>query len=302
VSLRRQLIEAARLAAGVLADSAGLTRDFYSRSFLPSGGAANRSGAPDLYYTTFALAGAEAMEVRAPVDALARWLAGFEDGAGLDFVHRCALARCWAAAGRDRMPRGLQPRLLERLEEFRKPDGGYDGGPGRRYGSAYGAFAALGAYEDLGALPAGPLDLAHSLAGLRSGDGAWNNVPGQKNGALNATAGAAVLLRRLGLAVPPEIGRWILAQEHSKGGFVAAPGAPIPDLLSTATALHALWAAGVSLPPDARERCLDFVDSLWSAEGGFHGHWADDALDVEYTFYGLLALGHLAGQTPMAAL
>jgi hypothetical protein len=42
------------------------------------------------------------------------------------------------------------------------------------------------------------------------------------------------------------------------------------------------------------ERCLDFLDSLWSADGGFHGHWADDQLDSEYTFYGLLALGHLS--------
>jgi hypothetical protein len=43
-----------------------------------------------------------------------------------------------------------------------------------------------------------------------------------------------------------------------------------------------------------RERCLDFIDSLWTNKGGFHGHWADDDLDAEYTFYGLLALGHLA--------
>jgi hypothetical protein len=42
-----------------------------------------------------------------------------------------------------------------------------------------------------------------------------------------------------------------------------------------------------------KEACLDFVDSLWNAEGGFHGNWTDDELDCEYTFYGLLALGHL---------
>ena len=39
---------------------------------------------------------------------------------------------------------------------------------------------------------------------------------------------------------------------------------------------------------------LIFLDSLWDARGGFHGHWADDHLDAEYTFYGLLALGHLS--------
>jgi prenyltransferase beta subunit len=81
---------------------------------------------------------------------------------------------------------------------------------------------------------------------------------------------------------------------HPDGGFLAMPRAPIPDLLSTATALHALACLEEPLPQSAREACLDFLDSLWTAEGGFHGHWADDHLDVEYTFYGLLALGHLS--------
>ena len=42
-----------------------------------------------------------------------------------------------------------------------------------------------------------------------------------------------------------------------------------------------------------REACLDFVDTLWTSRGAFHGTWADDVLDCEYTYYGLLALGHL---------
>ena len=43
-----------------------------------------------------------------------------------------------------------------------------------------------------------------------------------------------------------------------------------------------------------KETCLDFVDSLWTSTGGFYGNWADDAIDCEYTYYGLLALGHLS--------
>jgi hypothetical protein len=43
-----------------------------------------------------------------------------------------------------------------------------------------------------------------------------------------------------------------------------------------------------------REPCLDFVDSLWTNRGGFYGTWADDAADCEYTYYALLALGHLS--------
>jgi prenyltransferase beta subunit len=67
----------------------------------------------------------------------------------------------------------------------------------------------------------------------------------------------------------------------------------MPDLLSTAVALHALDGLQVSYR-DAVEPCLDFIDSLWTAAGGFHGNWNDEELDLEYTYYGLLALGHLS--------
>jgi prenyltransferase beta subunit len=89
------------------------------------------------------------------------------------------------------------------------------------------------------------------------------------------------------------VGDWLLAQHHPQGGFAAAPGAPMPDLLSTATALHAL--AGMEVPLEAvREDCLDFIDTLWTNEGAFHGHWGDECTDCEYAFYALLALGHLS--------
>ena len=85
----------------------------------------------------------------------------------------------------------------------------------------------------------------------------------------------------------------LLAQAHPQGGFRALPGSPIPDLLSTATAIHALVGLHVDLSV-YKESCLDFIDSLWTNRGGFYGHWEDDILDCEYTYYGLLALGHLS--------
>ena len=68
----------------------------------------------------------------------------------------------------------------------------------------------------------------------------------------------------------------------------------IPDLLSTATALFALSLVG-ALPEDGREKHLDYLDSLWSTQGGFRGHAGDQIVDCEYTYYGLLSLGCLAG-------
>ncbi len=70
------------------------------------------------------------------------------------------------------------------------------------------------------------------------------------------------------------------------------PNAPMPDLLSTATSLHAL--AGLQLPLERiKEPCLDFIDTLWTNRGGFYGNWSDDTIDTEYTYYALLSLGHL---------
>jgi hypothetical protein len=221
-------------------------------------------------------------------------LLGFENGAGLDLVHLGALARCWAETGKGVMPKGLDQRILTNIEKFRKADGGYDVDPKLPHGTAYGAFVALGAWQDLGHTPPRLLDLVRCFKHLESTDGAWSNQPGMSTGSLNATAGAATLIRHLGFPVNQRVGEWLLAQAHPQGGFKATPTAPIPDLLSTATALHALSAMDVRIPSMIHERCLDFVDTLWDAGGGFHGHWADDFLDPEYTFYGLLALGHLS--------
>jgi hypothetical protein len=59
----------------------------------------------------------------------------------------------------------------------------------------------------------------------------------------------------------------------------------VPDLLSTATALHALAAAHASIGA-LKDPMLDFVDTLWTGKG-FCGSWADDAVDSEYTYYAL---------------
>jgi prenyltransferase beta subunit len=294
VSLRLQLLQVARLAPRLLGDSTGLVRDFFRRQLSTTGAGLDRAGRPDLYYTIFALAGMQALDVEAPLERVVEYLSTFGDGERLDFVHLSALARCWAVVGAERFPKESERALLARLESFRKPDGGYEGDPKLSHGTAYGAFVALGAYEDLGHTPPRPLMLIQSLKRLETPDGAWSNVPGARTGATNATAGAVTLIRHLGFSVNETVGDWLLARTHPQGGFVAVPQAPMPDLLSTATVLHALAAMDCRLPSAVHEGCLDFIDTLWSGEGGFHGHWADDHLDSEYTFYGLLALGHLS--------
>lgn len=291
MSLRLQLLQVARLAPRLLADSTPLVKDFYARQFNEQGAACDRGGKPDLYYTIFALAGAQTMDAPIPFDKTRAWLTTFGDGANLDLVHLGALARCWAVAGNSQ---DVAASILANLEKFRKIDGGYNSDRAANFGTAYDAFVALGAYEDLGAKPPDVLELIRSLKRLETADHAWSNRPDQKIGNLNATAGAVTLITHLGFPVNFAVGDWLLAQASPQGGFLAIPGAPIPDLLSTATALHALACLERRIPSSIHEKCLDFIDSLWSAEGGFHGHWADDFLDAEYTYYGLIALGHLS--------
>lgn len=295
MSLRLQLLQIARLAPRLLGDSTDLVRALYQRQLTPEGAGRDRDGKPDLYYTTFALAGLQALDLPLPLDPLESWLRTFGAGETLDLVHVSALARCWAFLPPEKIPPGLAQRLLDRIETFRKPDGGYEGNADLPHGTAYGAFVALGAYQDLGRTPPHLLKLIQALKRLESADGAWSNVPDSRIGALNATAGAVTLIRHLGFPVNSAVGDWIFAQAHVQGGFLAVPGAPMPDLLSTATALHALAALERRVPSAVHERCMDFIDSLWNAgEGGFHGHWADEYVDAEYTYYGLLALGHLS--------
>ena len=294
MSLRLQLLQVARLAPRLLGDSTDLVRDFLQSQITENGGGKDRDGNPDLYYTIFALAGLQALDGDIPLERVQEYLASHGDGEGLDFVHLSALARCWAAIDQQGMPDDLPKRVLERIETFRKPDGGYEGDSKLKHGTAYGAFVALGAYEDLGQKPPDILKLIQALKILESKDGAWSNVPNAPFGATNATGGAVTLIHHLGFPVNQSVADWLLAQVHPEGGFLAVPKAPMPDLLSTATALHALAAMERRLNSVVHDKCLDFIDTLWSAKGGFHGHWADDHLDAEYTFYGLLALGHLS--------
>jgi len=225
----------------------------------------------------------------------------FGSGEGLDLVHLCCLIRCWADVAKV-FPHELQKTAPPRLEIHRAKDGGYNPDAGSDFGTPYGCFLALGAYQDLQSELPDTKALARSLASLQNENGSWDNAVQHSNtptlqhsnlGATNATAAAIATLQQLHAPIKPAAGEWLLARCHPQGGFLAAPNAPMPDLLSTATALHALAVLGVPLEP-IREKCLDFLDSLWTNQGSFHGHWLDETLDCEYTFYALLALGHLS--------
>jgi prenyltransferase beta subunit len=293
------MLQVARLAPALLGEAAGRVVEFLEGQLNEDGGTKDRAGNSDLYYTVFLLEGMIGLRAEPPVERVLPYLRRFDDGEGLDFVHLTCLARCLASMPADAAGEELRRRIAARIEAHRAADGGYasraDGpatGDREASGTVYNAFLALGAYQDLGLPIPRPEELIANVLAQRSGDGAFANGTGMAVGNTPATAAAATLLRYLDEPVPPEVSEWLLARCSPHGGFLVMPGAPLPDLLSTATALHAL--AGLQAPLEAiREPCLDFVDSLWTGKA-FCGHWSDDVEDCEYTYYGLLAIGHLS--------
>ncbi|HLU48613.1 MAG TPA: prenyltransferase/squalene oxidase repeat-containing protein [Planctomycetota bacterium] len=283
----------ARLAPRLLRDATELVHRFLGSQLAPGVAFVDRAGKPDLYYSVFGLECLLALQEPPPEPSIAPFVRerASDENAGL--VHLGCLARCDAALGGTALSDRDRSRILERVAACRTPDGSWAEEPGRDIGTVYGAFIALGIHQDLGeTFPAE--GLASFLRGVETPDGAYANERGIPLGSIPATAAAVNVLRHIGVAPRPEAGDWLLSRWNVKsGGFFAIAGAPLPDLLSTATALHTLASLERSIEP-IRDACLDFVDSLWTSEGSFYGHWAETTLDTEYTFYGLLALGHLA--------
>ncbi|NOX99764.1 MAG: hypothetical protein GXP30_08560 [Verrucomicrobia bacterium] len=295
MSLRLEMLQVARLGPSVLGEEASQLIEKYIRSQQnDDGGFCDRDGKSDLYYTSFAIDALTALQVEIPEADISKYLelerANLDT---LDFVHLCCLARSSSALKEYRNKINIQP-VLDRIEKFRSPDGGYNQIGDYATGSAYACFLAWGAYSDHGVPVPNQQGIAACLDSLASPDGAWSNDVDFPIPNAPSTAAAVAVCRNLRQPVTDTTINWILSCYHpTSGGFLAFPDAPMPDLLTTAVALHTLDA--LQAPLEAiRERSLDFIDSLWNAEGGFHGNWSDDQLDIEYTYYGLLALGHLA--------
>lgn len=287
------MLAAAARAGRLLNESAADVGAFASGQMNPDGGFKGRSGTSDLYYTVFGIEALLALGAKFKTAPVFNYLQGFAEGRSLDLVHLACLARCRAnmvdAAAE---PAALNGAIARRLELYRCRDGGYSNAMGVERGTTYGCFLALGAYQDLELSLPDAAGLAACIRSLERPDGAYANDATIATGSTPATAAAVTTLHYLGHPPSRESAQWLLSRSRATGGFLATPTAPIPDLLSTATAIHALALTGATLDT-VREPTVEFIDSLWSTEGAFAGNWLDEALDCEYTYYALLALGHL---------
>jgi len=282
------MLQVARLAPSLLHDSTDLIAQYIQSTQSDDGGFGDRSGNSDLYYTVFGLGCLRALQLDVSAERVRPFLEQYGCGESLDFVHLSCLARCWAEIGSI-----ADGAIIDRLATHRTADGGFSQTMGEETGSVYAAFLALGAYQDLNCELPDAQHLAKAIESLRTDDGGYANDANLPMGSVPATAAAVSLLHHLEQPIDRSIGDWLLERCGEDGGFFAHPLAPIPDLLSTATALHALVTMHMDIEP-IKEACLDFLDTLWSSKGGFCGSWTDETVDCEYTWYALLALGHLS--------
>jgi len=281
---------AARARLWMQAEGAAEIECYVRGQLTAGGGFRGRSEASDLYYTVFGLACLAALGGTSPEVPMRQYLESLGGGDGLDFVHLASGARCWAAL--DDPARGRL--LLHRMEAYRATDGGYHHLQAHAArGTVYGGFLAFLAYEEVGDGMPEPATLLKSIRLLRTPDGGYANAADVSLGTTTATAAALLLQHWIEGDAEEAAIRALQSCECGAGGYLAFTGAPGPDLLSTATALHALRQAG--RVPASMEPHAGFVASLWADNGGFRGHPADPTTDCEYTFYALLALGACVG-------
>ena len=278
----------------------------------PGGDCPGRDGAPDLYYTSFALRGARLLGVDEP---------GFWSRAG-DFlregapgpanlvdafclVHGLRLvearAECDCVRRMNREPIAAACRLAAACSAG---EGSFAFAPGCA-GSVYHTFiAALG--HELADKPfPDPQRAAGFARRCRCTDGGFADSPAQEGvaGGVNPTAAAIAFLSMFGALdeeTREQAAGFVGSMQQEDGGFVAHAGAPVSDLMSTFTALVTLAQLDavrrVGLGTAAR-----FVRSLAAPAGGFRGSAPDAVADAEYTYYGLGTLALLALETQRAS-
>ena len=105
---------------------------------------------------------------------------------------------------------------------------------------------------------------------------------------LTSTAVCCILAmqHQTGEALDTTLISWLKERQDETGGFRASEVSPVPDLLSTAVALFTIRLIGEH--PQSASR---FIEAHWLDMGSFAPTLLDEYSDVEYLFYGLLALG-----------
>jgi hypothetical protein len=261
-------------------------KDFVASQPTVDGFFTDKGGNPDVYYTTFGWLLSLVFDVRVNVkQSLSRM--DSIDYKALDLVHYAAYMRCcmilagfgwraWRVWFRSALPPELRA-----LNSF-------DVVPNGDKHSPYSSVIWYSLHEDSGDQRPDKDALLRSLEAYHIDGRGYTNITDSREPTVNATCAALSVRGQIeGYQRNADVDALYEMQE-SNGGFKATPASACPDILSTATALFTLACYGVKpkYPP------LDFINAHWLPDGGFSPTAWDNESDVEYTFYGLLALSY----------
>jgi hypothetical protein len=239
------------------------------KSITKDGGFADRGGKTDLYYSMFGCFVAEALSVNEIFPALKDYVKRSVTQESLSGIHLfCGAILYSKLHGFDSTTEKLRKKVEVELKNNHGSKSEYN------YFIGLLTLYYLQDYRFI-------LKLKRKIKGFSN----------EKESPCSLAAAEAVINRVLGKSVK-EVEIKLKSFYRGNGGFVALQKAPITDLLSTAVALYALHFIDSDLT-NIKPDCLTFVDNLY-LNGGFRATDLDFDIDIEYTFYGLLALGALA--------
>lgn len=303
----------ARAIGHVPAAVSARTASYVRLSQQSDGGFSGREGMSDLYYTGFALRTLAMLgELHGPIAELAAdYLRGkIHDREPLvDFLSLIFSASLLdASAGidvfADQGPT-WRDRIADDLEQFRRDDGGFARSREGAASSTYQSFLIILALQLLGRPIRDPARLAEFVLSQQREDGGFVELRVMRSSGTNPTAAAVSLLRIVSQQsgkdcltekIRNAAGQFLADRQTTEGGLAANTRIPVADVLSTFTGTLTLAELGLLCHIDTG-RAGRFVESMAQPDGSFIAAAWDDGADVEYTFYGLAAMGLLCQVT-----
>jgi hypothetical protein len=257
---------------------------FVSSQLTANGGFMDKSGKADLYYTSFGLMLAYILKLNINTSIIEKWLDKQENQLS-DLVYGSAYIRSRMLC--KLLKANKLNFALTQLFKTKQTLPVFTDYPHDDMYSPYSQFLLLSLHEDMGIKTINQQEILTSISEYHIEAGGYSNIKGSSQATTNATVAALAVKGQLyGYLANDDIRYLYLSQDES-GGFFAGVSSPVPDLLSTATALFMLKCYGLT----PRFNADDFIDSHWLSSGSFGATLMDETGDVEYTFYGLLALG-----------
>jgi len=275
---------------------------FWSRQ-QADGGFCGRTAASDVYYTAFALRGLVVLgsDNRERAQRVAMYLRGQSHGRAsvIDLISLVLAARMlesWMGEIVFDSTTDWPSSVARLLEKLRRPDGGYAKSDEGHASSTYQTFLIALTYQLLELQQPEPQRAVEFILGQQREDGGFVEIGVMRRSGTNPTAAAIGVMKILDpqriTQLQASVTDFLLGNLTIEGGLRANTQIPVADLLSTYTGLQTLHDVGSSDQLD-RDVLLGFVHGLKQPTGGFFAANWDDAVDVEYSFYGVALLGLL---------